>query len=59
MVGRSGDGNFVVYDSGGRPLWHSGTQGNPGAYLVVQNDGNGVIYHAGGAWIWQTGTCCR
>jgi hypothetical protein len=28
-----GDGNFVVYN-GGKPLWNSGTAGNPGAQLV-------------------------
>lgn len=31
------DGNLVLYDDG--PVWGSGTYGNPGAYLKVQNNG--------------------
>ena len=33
-----GDGNFVVYDCGGTPLWHAGTLGNPGAYVSIQSE---------------------
>jgi hypothetical protein len=46
----------VVYTSAGSPLWASGTAGNPGADLVVQNDGNVVVYSASGAALWSTGT---
>jgi hypothetical protein len=53
------DGNFVIYDDSGTPIWHTGTPGSSGAYLVVQNDGNVVIYSAGGGVLWNTGTCCR
>jgi len=41
-----GDGNFVIYDSGGTPLAWTATEGNPGAYLTVQPDGNVVVYTA-------------
>jgi hypothetical protein len=54
-----GDGNLVVYTSGGQPIWSSGTAGNEGAYLSVQGDGNVVIYSSGGGALWSTGTCCR
>ena len=41
------DGNLVLYDTSGQPNWASKTQGNPGAFLNVQNDGNLVVYRAG------------
>ena len=48
------DGNFVVYDSGGVPVFHTSTYGNPGAYLAVRDDGNLVVYAPGGGSIlWQ------
>ncbi len=34
------DGNLVVYDPDGSPLWASGTDGHPGASLAIQDDGN-------------------
>jgi hypothetical protein len=37
-------------------VWASGTPGNSGAYLQVQNDGNVVIYSASGSVLWSTGT---
>jgi hypothetical protein len=40
-------------------IWESGTSGNPGATLAVQNDGNVVIYTASGLPAWSTKTCCR
>ena len=46
----------MVYTSSGTPLWPSGTVGNAGAYLDVQNDGNVVIYSASGAALWASGT---
>lgn len=51
------DGNLVLY-SGGRPAWHSGTFGNPGAYAVVQDDANIVVYSAAGRPLWWSGTSC-
>jgi hypothetical protein len=32
------DGNLVVYDGYGNPVWHTWTFGNPGAYLAVGDD---------------------
>jgi len=46
------DGNLVLY-SGSTPLWHSGTAGNPGAYLNVQDDGNLVVYSSGDVPLWS------
>jgi hypothetical protein len=56
------DGNLVLYDTSGRWHWASKTQGNPGAFLNVQNDGNLVVYRAGSATetannaLWAAGT---
>lgn len=50
-----GDGNLVLYDSGGTALWASNTWGHPGASLVVQDDCNAVIYE-NGAPLWSTET---
>jgi hypothetical protein len=64
------DGDLVV-SQGSSTLWHAGTAGNPGAFLVVQDDGNLVLYKWilsafpwGGFYgllslptpVWQTGT---
>ena len=49
------DGNVVIYDSQGRPLWASGTGGSGGSdQLVMQDDGNLVLYGPRGA-VWATG----
>jgi hypothetical protein len=37
------DGNLVLYDYAGQPKWDSGTSGQSGSYLIVQDDGNVVI----------------
>jgi surface antigen len=56
------DGNFVAYDGGGRALWSSGTAGNAGAWLALQDDCNLVIYRGpypqGNGVLWATGTPC-
>ena len=45
----------MCYGPSGSPLWASGTQGNPGAYLALQTDGNLVIYsHGGNMPLWAT-----
>jgi hypothetical protein len=48
-----GDGNLVLFDVNGNPLWWTGTQGNPNAYLTVDSSPGldyGVIVHdSGGA----------
>jgi hypothetical protein len=51
-----GDGNLVVYDGGGQPLWASGTSGTSGAELWLQSDGNLVIYNGVGLPLWDTNT---
>jgi hypothetical protein len=56
------DGNFVVYAnpwSSWIPLWSSGTWGQPGSYLALQNDGNLVVYNQHNNWTWASHTCCR
>lgn len=49
------DGNLVLYSSSGQPIWNSGTQGNPGAYLALQTDGNLVLYRDG-IPLWNSNT---
>jgi hypothetical protein len=46
------DGNFVTYHGSHVPVWASGTDGQHGAYLVVQNDGNVVVYSLSGNALW-------
>ena len=38
------DGNAVLYSSGGRAMWMTGTAGNGDSRLIIQNDGNFVLY---------------
>lgn len=49
------DGNFVVYDANGAPLWATAT-GPSGNSIVVQSDGNVVVYDANGAPRWSSNT---
>lgn len=51
-----GDGNLVVYNSAGAWVWDSATNGQPGAYLEVQDDGNVVVYRADRHALWATNT---
>lgn len=46
-----GDGNFVIYLNG-VAQWSTATNGNPGAYAVMQNDGNLVVYRSDGHPLW-------
>lgn len=56
------DGNLVLYntiDRGGdavNPVWDSGTHGNPGAVLELQEDGNLVIYSKDKRVLWAADT---
>jgi len=44
-----GDGNLVSRRlSDGAVIWNSATDGNPGAFCVMQPDGNFVVYSADG-----------
>jgi hypothetical protein len=47
-----GDGNFVVYDSEGVPVFNTGTF-VPGSFLAVQNDGNLVVYAPDWTPLWS------
>jgi hypothetical protein len=47
------DGNGVVYAAGQRVVWNSGTDGHPGASLVMQADGNAVI-RQGATPLWSS-----
>lgn len=51
------DGNLVLY-SDGVATWSSGTVGNPGARVMLQDDRNVVIYSASDAVLWASGTAC-
>jgi hypothetical protein len=51
-----GDGNLVVYYTGGPALWSSGTYNHPGAYVAMQTDGNLVVYPPSGRALWSSGT---
>jgi pseudomonalisin len=46
----------VMYNTSGAPVWSTGTGGNTGDDLVVQNDGNVVQYSWSGVPLWSTGT---
>ncbi|MFI9270454.1 glycoside hydrolase domain-containing protein [Kitasatospora sp. NPDC052896] len=55
------DGNLVAYaavgDSAADPaMWSTGTQGNPGAHVLMQWDGNLVVYRPDGTPIWSSAT---
>jgi hypothetical protein len=52
------DGNFVLYGANYVPVYFvTSTQGNPGAWMVIQDDGNLVIYNQDGAVaLWNTRT---
>ena len=51
------DGNFVVYNGDGAPVWSSGTFAASGDYyLLAQDDGNLVIYQNGSEGVWATNT---
>jgi hypothetical protein len=50
------DGNLVLYDRNGAPLWTSGTNGRSVARMAMQPDGNLVLYAPDGQPVWTTGT---
>lgn len=49
------DGNFVVYNTSGLPIWASNTA-STGHSLSLQADGNLVIYNSTGQSIWASNT---
>lgn len=50
------DGNVVVLDGFGNPVWALGTRGRGGVRLVQQSDGNLVLYRADGVGVWASHT---
>jgi hypothetical protein len=58
MAVMQGDGNFVLYDTGGFVPLSSGTV-VPGSHLGIQDDGNVVVYTPWNTPLWATNTCCR
>ena len=38
-----GDGNLVIYDAGDQPVYSSGTSGNSGAWLCIDDSGTIAI----------------
>jgi hypothetical protein len=51
-----GDGNLVLYRSGGIARWATATDGRVVSQAVMQGDGNFVMYGPGGTYIWDTAT---
>lgn len=51
-----GDGNLVLYRSGGKARWATGTDGKAVSQAIMQGDGNFVMYGPGGKYIWDTAT---
>lgn len=49
------DGNLVLYDDQGVPIWASDTGGTSTGVAVMQSDGNFVIYDASNVPIWASG----
>jgi hypothetical protein len=50
------DGNLVLYRSGGRARWATGTYGKTVSRAIMQGDGNFVMYGPDGKYIWDTAT---
>jgi hypothetical protein len=59
MLTMQGDGNLVLYSSTQAPLWASGTSGQSGAQLFVQDDCHAVIYNTAGQPVWYSNTRCQ
>ena len=52
---QQGDGNLVLYKSGGRPIWSNSANG-PTAWTIMQGDGNLVSYDVIGRPRWASNT---
>ena len=48
------DNNLVLYESGSRALWSSGTSGTGAITAIMQEDGNFVLYTPEGKAVWST-----
>lgn len=51
-----GDGNLVIYRTGGAATWSSSTHGTSPGSVEMQGDGNLVIYDAAGTPVWHSDT---
>ena len=51
-----GDGNLVIYRTGGAATWSSSTHGTSPGAVEMQGDGNLVIYDATGTPVWHSDT---
>lgn len=51
---QASDGNLVLYNNVGRPIWATNRLG--GARLVLQGDGNLVVYTSAGKALWASNT---
>lgn len=49
------DGNLVIYAPGAKPVWSSGTDGNPAAVLRASEEGELMISSSDGKPLWQAG----
>ena len=49
------DGNFVIYDAAGTPVWATGTAA-AGAYLRVHGEGYVMVHDAAGVGLWWSGS---
>lgn len=52
------DGDLVLHGTDYLPIWSTGTAGNPGAELTLQNDGVAVIRDAANVVVWSSTTPC-
>ena len=55
------DGNLVVYDPSGNPIWNSGTsgKGTPPYKYVIGDDGNTDVVDANGSSLFTTQHYCK
>jgi len=58
LVLQKGDGNLVLYDSGGRAMWNAHTAGQGAVEALLQDDCNFVVYGAGRQPLWATYSRC-
>lgn len=50
------DGNLVVFNPLGAPVWAANTHGKNAKTIIMQTDGNLVIYNAGNQPLWASRT---
>jgi hypothetical protein len=49
------DGNLVVLNRAGQPVWYTGTPGHPGGFLIIGDDGELALADSQGLY-WALGT---